>query len=70
MLVVSLSGAAPWGGWRADLWAMRAVACGHCALMCCGKALLRLGHVDLGNFFARDRAVCCLMCVGGAILFR
>ena len=65
LLVVALCGGAPHGGWRPDLWGLRAVACTHCALMCCGKALLRIGHVDLGNFFTRDRALCVALCAGG-----
>lgn len=57
-------------GGRGGLWwddqdhLIRTVGVLHCALMSFGKATLRLGHVDLGNFFFADRGICVALCIG------
>eukprot|EP00037_Helgoeca_nana_P000397 m.21497 g.21497 ORF g.21497 m.21497 type:complete len:641 (+) comp10484_c0_seq2:74-1996(+) len=51
-------------GWSNHLSVIRTVGCVHCGLMCGGKAALRLGHVDLGNFFFFDRGLCVLLAAG------
>jgi hypothetical protein len=48
-----------------EMWAkspLRVLGCGHAVLLL-GKAVLRLGHVDLSNFFFADRIGAVIMAV-------